>query len=165
MNWDAIGAVSEGLGSCAVLITLVYLSVQIRHARKEARRALGQGRGEAIRDLMALSADERINRARVKADAALGVPPRPYVAALIERAGMTREEAYLLFQHTFAWWNYYVQIIPHVDELSEIERHQFEVSIRNRYAASHDRLYFETQRNVAHPDAVRYIDRLLAQSP
>ncbi len=30
MNWDAIGALAETLGALAVLITLVYLSIQIR---------------------------------------------------------------------------------------------------------------------------------------
>ena len=30
MNWDAIGAVGELLGASAVLITLIYLAVQIR---------------------------------------------------------------------------------------------------------------------------------------
>ena len=30
MNWDAIGAVGELLGAAAVLVTLIYLAVQIR---------------------------------------------------------------------------------------------------------------------------------------
>ena len=37
MNWEAIGAVGESLSAVAVLITLVYLAVQIRqntHAMK-----------------------------------------------------------------------------------------------------------------------------------
>src|SRR5580765_3506821 len=48
MNWDAIGAIGQVLGSIAVLITLVYLSIQTRHARSESRRALSQGRAEAV---------------------------------------------------------------------------------------------------------------------
>lgn len=31
MNWDAVGAVAEVVGAAGVLITLVYLAVQIRH--------------------------------------------------------------------------------------------------------------------------------------
>jgi hypothetical protein len=38
MNWDAIGAVSEGLGSLAVFLTLVYLAVQIRQSERGAQR-------------------------------------------------------------------------------------------------------------------------------
>jgi hypothetical protein len=30
MNWDAIGAMGEILGALAVLVTLIYLAVQIR---------------------------------------------------------------------------------------------------------------------------------------
>jgi hypothetical protein len=31
MNWDAVGAIAEVVGAAGVLITLVYLAVQIRH--------------------------------------------------------------------------------------------------------------------------------------
>jgi len=30
MNWEAIGAVSETIGAIAVVVTLIYLAVQIR---------------------------------------------------------------------------------------------------------------------------------------
>jgi hypothetical protein len=32
MNWDAIGAIGELVGGAAVLVTLIYLAVQIRQA-------------------------------------------------------------------------------------------------------------------------------------
>ena len=32
MNWDEVGAIGQVLGSVAVFITLVYLSIQTRHA-------------------------------------------------------------------------------------------------------------------------------------
>ena len=35
MNWDAIGAIAESVGTLAVLITLVYLAVQLRTANKQ----------------------------------------------------------------------------------------------------------------------------------
>jgi len=47
MEWDAVGAIGEVLGSVAVLVTLGYLAVQVKHARAETRRALSQGRSEA----------------------------------------------------------------------------------------------------------------------
>ncbi len=34
MNWDALGAIAELIGGIAVLATLIYLSAQIRYARK-----------------------------------------------------------------------------------------------------------------------------------
>ena len=32
MNWDAIGAIAEMLGSIAVVITLIVLRIQVRHS-------------------------------------------------------------------------------------------------------------------------------------
>ncbi|MFC1579149.1 hypothetical protein ACFL3Y_02045 [Pseudomonadota bacterium] len=36
MNWDAIGAVAEVFGAAAVLVTLIYLSLQIRQSNSLA---------------------------------------------------------------------------------------------------------------------------------
>lgn len=33
MNWDALAAIAELLGSLAVLATLIYLAVQVRHSK------------------------------------------------------------------------------------------------------------------------------------
>lgn len=35
MNWDAIGAISESVGTLAVLVTLIYLAVQLRIGNKQ----------------------------------------------------------------------------------------------------------------------------------
>ena len=35
MNWDAMGAIAEALGAIAVIATLVYLAVQVRHLKSE----------------------------------------------------------------------------------------------------------------------------------
>lgn len=41
MNWDAIGAIAETIGSVAILITLAYLAVQVRQANKIAQSTSG----------------------------------------------------------------------------------------------------------------------------
>ena len=46
LNWEAIAAVGEILGAIAVLITLWYLSVQIRQSNKLAEAATYQSLGE-----------------------------------------------------------------------------------------------------------------------
>jgi hypothetical protein len=55
MDWNAIGAVGELLGSVGVLITLVYLAVQIRQNtdslaenRKYAKAQMYQARADAV---------------------------------------------------------------------------------------------------------------------
>jgi hypothetical protein len=35
MNWDAIGAIAEIGGTLAIFVTLVYLSIQVRHSNKQ----------------------------------------------------------------------------------------------------------------------------------
>jgi hypothetical protein len=53
MNWEAIGAIGEIVGAIAVVITLVYLSVQMRTNTAAINQASIQatllGRGEATR--------------------------------------------------------------------------------------------------------------------
>jgi hypothetical protein len=39
MNWDALGAISETIGAVAVIITLIYLAVQIRQNTRAMQTA------------------------------------------------------------------------------------------------------------------------------
>ena len=39
LNWDAIGAIGEIVGAVAVVVTLIYLSLQLRHYNKGLRSA------------------------------------------------------------------------------------------------------------------------------
>ena len=39
MNWDAIGAIGENIGALAVVVSVVYLAVQIRKQTAESRLA------------------------------------------------------------------------------------------------------------------------------
>jgi hypothetical protein len=164
MNWDAVGAVSEGVGSLAVFITLGYLAIQVGHARQEARRALSQGRLEALRDLFQFGSEERIARITTQADTALNAAATPIEAALMSGAGMTWQDAQTYVNFQAAFWNYQLHVLSNIDELSGIERTAFEMGIRFRYRPSSvGRLFYEALRPHSHPDVVRYIDGLLAQ--
>jgi hypothetical protein len=166
MNWEEVGAIGQVLGSIAVFITLVYLSVQTRHARSDSRRALSQGRAEAMRDLYAQGIDERINGLMVKANAGLGdQPPSGFESTLMDRAGLTRDEAIALILYQSSWWNFRVQIITHVNELPAEERRVFDAGIRNQYGRPGVwRLYYEEfAKPVAHPNTLAYVDNLLTQ--
>ena len=168
MNWDAVGAVGQVLGSLAVCVTLGYLAEQVRHAQDQARRALSQARPEASRDFMALYTDERISKIHVKAQEALGVPlfptgPAGEFATSMERAGLTRDEAVVMTYLHIIQWNYRIQVIPHLNELSASERWQFEAPMRAIYGRPGvGRVFYETYIKNHHPDTVRYIDNLLA---
>ena len=51
MNWDAVGAIAELIGSLVILVTLIYLAVQVKYARLTATDANRNGRVVGIRDL------------------------------------------------------------------------------------------------------------------
>ena len=58
MNWDAVGAVGEIVGAAAVVISLIYLALQIRAQNREARRAAMHDFSEGFRDTMATFASD-----------------------------------------------------------------------------------------------------------
>ena len=162
MNWDAVGAVGEVMGSVAVFVTLGYLAVQVRHARAEARRALGQGRLEANRELLLLQMDEQNLSARLKAETAFEVSPPPIVTLLMERANLTEEEAWRVFSIEVASWNYRIHVIAHWDALPPSEQMIFDEAVRHRMASDLARFIYDNHFGSGfHPDVVRYLDRVL----
>ena len=167
MNWEAIGAIGQMLGSVAVLVTLGYLAIQVRHARAEMRRSISQTRAEGGRELlMNFANSEQLCNLYTKVGAAIGRSPNPVIGALMARAGLTQSEAMQLLLDHEAWFQYQAQVIQYINELSAGERFGFDGSIRGRYG--HDAgligpLWYEDRKAALNPDAVRYIDNLLAQ--
>ena len=49
MNWDAIGAVAEVVGAIAVIVSLVYLALQIKAQNKQAKLAANHGMFRELR--------------------------------------------------------------------------------------------------------------------
>jgi len=165
VNWDAIGAIGQVLGSIAVFITLGYLAVQVRHQRQENRRALSQGRAQSARELTGLFLDEKTVAYIAQANAALGVPEFPFIDMLMEKTGLTSEAVNRLLTIEFMWWDFRVQTIPFAQDLGPGERAGFDFFIRGTYGLpGFSRLVYENiLKPMTHPDAVRYIDGVLAQ--
>lgn len=163
MNWDALGALAEMFGAAAVFVTLVYLSVQVRQARSEARRALAHARADTARGLLtARASDARLGGLYVKATLAIEPTPPAFVTAAMAQAGLTAEDAAALYWDQLAWWQYRLEVIPYVHELPDEARQEFEQGIRLNYGAQPlERLFYETSRAALPADAVRYIDALL----
>ena len=62
MNWDAISATAEVLGALAVIVTLIYLAVQLRLQNTVTKAQIEQQRADSVIQLVSvLSATE--NRA------------------------------------------------------------------------------------------------------
>ena len=72
MNWDAISAVAETAGTIAVLVTLVYLSIQMRIANKQ--REIESLRHKLGWTKQYVRASRRIHREGVDSKAGTRIP-------------------------------------------------------------------------------------------
>ena len=162
MNWDAIVAVGQAISSLA----LVFVLVQLRHARQEVRRSVSQTRADVGPELWMLRADNpQLSGLILRTEAAPGGQQSPFFAELAAKANVTLDEASQVFSHHFAWWMYQAQVIAFAKELRAGERAQFDAGLRRYYGISQSgQIWFRAMRNILDPDAVRYVDNLLAQS-
>jgi hypothetical protein len=167
VNWQAVGAIGEVLGSIAVFATLGYLAVQLRHARQEVRRSMSQSRAEAHRDTLAMFREPQVLALWVKANVAEeGVRRSAFAAHAMEHWKMTREEAVLLLLTMTSAWQQRLELIPYVADLSPMERHEFEQVIRAVYGRpGAQRKFYELYiKETQHPDAVRYVESVLGEA-
>ncbi len=58
MNWDAIGAVGELAGALAVMVSLVYLAIQVRQNTRSIRGAMYSTIVQSFQELNILSASD-----------------------------------------------------------------------------------------------------------
>ena len=163
MNWDAIGAIGQMLGSVAVFVTLGYLAIQQRYTRRELQRSISQSRSDAARQLMMTQAtDGRLSSIINRADREHGAVYPPLATPT---STITLEEGATWASWEFAWWQYRTQTITHIDELPAGERTQFDRGVGSAYGLpGRSRAWYEHFKvSTLNPDAVRYIDNLLAQ--
>lgn len=76
MNWEAAGAIGEMVGSAAVLVTLIYLAIQVRQNTRHVRAQMGHdGWLQNANDLTAMMGDDAAGAwVRVELDSD---PPTP----------------------------------------------------------------------------------------
>ena len=100
MNWNAIGAVSEVIGAIAVVISLVYLGVQIRIQNRESRIASVHDVLEGFRAEISAFSDVKLAELLSKGTKdfeALSDTEKIQFVAMIQGPLRLWEEAY--FQH------------------------------------------------------------------
>ena len=167
MNWDAIGAVGVMIGALAVVVTLAYLAMQVRHAQGEVQRNVSQSRTDAARDFNLASAlNDRFSAINAKAHENMGGRPNPAVSAIMEQAGLTFEEATTFTGVQLARWQMQTQIFNNIAELSKGQRVEFDNLVRRSYDGSlpASQLWYSRSKGVLNPELVDYIDDLLARS-
>ena len=50
MNWDAVGAISESVGALGVIVSLIYLALQVRQNTQQVRLSRAQETSSPIQD-------------------------------------------------------------------------------------------------------------------
>ena len=165
MNWDAIGAVGQMLGSIAVVVSMVYAGLQVQQAKTEVQRSISQHRADSLAALLlARATNQHLCEAFTAANAALGAQDAPFVDALTRRAGLTLQDANALQAEQQAWWLHGTQIVNALGELSAGERAEFEALAHRMYTTVPvSRLWYESTKAALDPDVVRYIEGLLAR--
>ena len=101
MTWDAIDALSSVIGTVAVVVSLVYLAIQVRNQNKESRLAAIHEISVAFRDSMTSLLNDDNASLILKANAdvnSLNDNERLKVLVLAQRFLRVWEEAY--FQYT-----------------------------------------------------------------
>ena len=100
MNWDAITAVGEIVGSTAVVVSLLYLAIQIRAQNRESRMAAAHDILAAFREIQTPMQDPEAAKLWLKARAeydALENYEKIQFYALIGPMLRVWEEAYIQF--------------------------------------------------------------------
>lgn len=136
MDWEAIGAIGEVLGALAVVATLMYLAVQVRHAAAVAKATTQQSAAQMSVDSMALSLDSQIlSSASRKATAGEELTPEElsnYIRWVWVRMRVA-ENAYYQYRQGLldpeAWRGFSITIIAHLGPGAVAERHWELVSL------------------------------------
>jgi hypothetical protein len=100
MNWDAIGAVGEILGATVVFITLIYLAIQVKHAKVSAADTNRLARTRGVTDMqLALLANREAFTAFAKASGT-----DSYYQKLADEFDLTYEEALDVDAQSLYWF-------------------------------------------------------------
>lgn len=107
MTIAELGSIGEFVGSLAVLATLIYLAIQVRHARSEARRTAQVARAHGVRqNWLNRAQNPELLDAMIKAEQSLGAVflEQPFVRDLVENGGLSYREAYLVLSDQIIQW-------------------------------------------------------------
>lgn len=115
MDWDAIGAIGEIVGASAVVVTLVYLSVQLQQNTKSARSNAFSAWAASGSDVTgSAAADERMNRI--------------LHAAWTSEGSLTEETwpSFILWHQRFF---YHIEAVWQMYQLGTLTKHIFDFEI------------------------------------
>jgi len=155
MNWEMIGATGEWAGALAVVITLVYLSSQIRQAKDATRQATEQRRGEAAqRQLHLIVENPAFAELLTRYDS-------QSTGEMARHWGCSRAEAHQLVMFYSVWgssWEeYYLSESRDPKRWATVERR-----IAGQLSTEPGRSFWKNLNHLYSPEFVSCVDELLA---
>jgi hypothetical protein len=163
MNWEAIGATAEAFGVILVLVTLLYLVIQVRDAKDQVGRSIQQGRQSNLRELyLAPAQNAELASVCSKIDA-VWTPEIENEVQLFEVAGLSPQEAFIWRSYNRAWWTHWKEIIGNRDQLSQTQLDEVNLGIKTVFTKTSAKTYLDSMESVKSP-TISYIDSVLNES-
>ena len=153
MNWEAIGAIAESIGSLGVIASLIYLAIQIQRDRVATQQNTTQLRAISARDMYIASTNQELAPVLSKLQAD---QPQPGIALLMQEYDLSLEEAW----RVNAFYNAYMRTLEANLRMpmSEQEYQQTLNLLANTLNKSALGPWWTHSRNAFAPDFVSKID-------
>ena len=165
MNWQAIGAIGEAIGALAVVVSLIYLAIQIRHNTGQLEQ---QNRHHELTALVAIESCFSQFRSMLSQSIQVSTVWHQALEDLEQLSPEERTQIDYLFREFFwSWANFWIKVTrgdfrEHdvlFDETSfEIVNHVKRRGMQQWWCQGKNRdLYF--------PEFAKLIDRIIEENP
>ena len=151
LNWDAVGAIGEILGSGVVLISLIYIAIQVRDTKTATERTSRIERTNALSRTML----ETPQLANIVAKINEVDGSNPFVTEMCSTYGLTLAESELYLRYVSTNWR---QL--ETDFLTVKDDAYIATPIRVQLNIPSSRRFFEIQRRRFNHSFVDYVDKL-----
>ena len=160
MNWEAIGALGEIVGALAVVLTLAYLAIQVRHAKAAAADTNRLERSKGVRDMMLASAAD----SGLRENLTKGLQLSNYYNEIASNLNMSSDEA-ASFDWAMLYW-FWLHWGQYASTTKESDVEELRNVISGFYRNPGVRVCWEKSpwaRPVLEKDFVKFVDEILAQ--
>ena len=142
MTIAELGSLGELLGSIAVLCTLVYLAIQVKHAKDATRATLLQYRADASRELWMFEVtNPEVPKTIRSVNERMNHGDQTIKRVLQEKTGMTAEETDLVFP--FLCMHFFHRQTLFCSGLTELELDVLDKQLRGMYSGGIFRVWFD----------------------
>ncbi len=164
MSIMELGALGEFFGVFALVATLIYLSIQVRHAKNESANAVREARATGVRELsMGVATSDGLSAAMAKAIEATS-SPHPFEAEMMSR-GLDRQEAYRVLRFFLAQWRVH---LTQYQATKGAQRNALDGVLLIVYASGLGRLFWDNiylqQRRNESPSFTEHVNYLIAEA-